>query len=253
MATLDAVALDACVVTHAIKLIILGSSGVGKSVYTTMCRNPATRFEEMAHAMATVGLDFSVRHVAHPLKAGEAIRVTTWDTAGQERFDAISRAYFRDAHGVIIMYDVTNLKSYTDLAERWVPLLVNARDDENADEPSLETILIGNKTDLLEEPSNKERAVSYADVNAYATEQLRVPYVECSCKTSSYEDRIAPIQWLLSLILRNPRLNRETLLPPPDQTKHRKLHSDTGSLPIRDAQGNTKGNNNNNNGSGCCS
>ena len=41
-----------------------------------------------------------------------------WDTAGQERFRTIASIYFRDAHGIILVYDVTSRKSYDDLTNQ---------------------------------------------------------------------------------------------------------------------------------------
>lgn len=268
MATLSAEALQKCKVTHAIKLVMLGSSGVGKTSYTTMCRNPATPFEAVEGTMATIGLDFSVRYVRHPLNDGEAIRLTTWDTAGQERFDALVRAYFREAQGVILMYDVTQERTFHDIRNRWLPLLMDVRtpstedddaadasddaSDTGADGQALEAILIGNKTDLLSGPNAKPRAIDYETANAYATTQLRVPYVECSCKTGTYDDRVAPIQWLITLIMENRRLSEQTRLPAEDQHKHL-LATSAESLRVVGAQSTTADHERRANGPGCCS
>ena len=42
-----------------------------------------------------------------------------WDTAGQERFRTITSAYYKGAHGIIMVYDLTSDQSFKDIQEFW--------------------------------------------------------------------------------------------------------------------------------------
>ena len=60
-----------------------------------------------------------------------------WDTAGQERFHTITTAYYRGALGVMMVYDVTDKKSFDDIAN-WLRAI-----KEHAN-PNVEKMIIGN-------------------------------------------------------------------------------------------------------------
>ena len=93
-----------------------------------------------------------------------------WDTAGQERFRSISKSYFRNAVGAILVFDISNLDSFDELAA-WLGDLhslcaVNAQ-----------ILLVGNKSDL-----ENERQVSQQKVKEFADEH-HLEYIETSAKT----------------------------------------------------------------------
>ena len=72
------------------------------------------------------------------------VNVQLWDTAGQERFRNITKTYYRGAHAVLLVYDVSNQESFDNI-KHWL---------EQADGYASETcqkFLIGNKSDLKEE------------------------------------------------------------------------------------------------------
>jgi small GTP-binding protein len=90
-----------------------------------------------------------------------------WDTAGQERFYTIARAYFRNALAVILVFDITDRKSF-DCLPRWL------RDARAEADPHCTVILIGNKADL-----SPTRVVSIDEAEDFArTHDLT--YVEAS-------------------------------------------------------------------------
>lgn len=88
--------------------------------------------------MSTLGMDFKVKE----LNIGQKrIKMQIWDTAGQERFRNITNSYYRNAHGVAIVFDVTNKGSF-DTVTTWVKEI-----SKRASQNSLK-ILIANKTDM---------------------------------------------------------------------------------------------------------
>ena len=95
--------------------------------------------------------------------------VLQWDTAGQERFRTITSSYYRGAHGIIIVYDVTDPESY-EAVDRW---LMEIEKFAGAD---VSRMLVGNKCDL-----EAKRKISKDDAAAFATEK-GLPFYETSAK-----------------------------------------------------------------------
>eukprot|EP01120_Amphizonella_sp_Union-15-10_P000611 TRINITY_DN10657_c0_g1_i1.p1 TRINITY_DN10657_c0_g1~~TRINITY_DN10657_c0_g1_i1.p1 ORF type:complete len:171 (-),score=29.41 TRINITY_DN10657_c0_g1_i1:39-551(-) len=95
-----------------------------------------------------------------------------WDTAGQERFRTITSSYYRGAHGIIIVYDVTDQVSFTNV-KQWLQEI-----DRYACE-SVNKLLVGNKCDL-----QTRRAVDFETAKEYAS-SLAVPFIETSAKNAT--------------------------------------------------------------------
>jgi small GTP-binding protein len=68
------------------------------------------------HIQSTIGVDFKVKHID---MNGKRVKLTIWDTAGQERFRTLTSSYYRGAHGVVLVYDVTRTDSFENL-EQWL-------------------------------------------------------------------------------------------------------------------------------------
>lgn len=51
--------------------------------------------------------------------SGGCFFVNQWDTAGQERFRTITSSYYRGAHGIIVVYDVTDKESFNNV-KQWL-------------------------------------------------------------------------------------------------------------------------------------
>ena len=95
-----------------------------------------------------------------------------WDTAGQERFRTITSSYYRGAHGIIVVYDVTDQDSFNNV-KQWLNEI-----DRYASE-NVNKLLVGNKCDLT---ANK--VVSYETAKAFADE-IRIPFMETSAKNAT--------------------------------------------------------------------
>ncbi|XP_070512677.1 ras-related protein Rab-37 isoform X4 [Cardiocondyla obscurior] len=98
------------------------------------------------------------------------IKLQIWDTAGQERFRSVTHAYYRDAHALLLLYDVTNKTSYDNI-RAW---LSEIREHANED---VVIMLLGNKSDC-----GTERVVKREDGERLAQE-YKVPFMETSAKT----------------------------------------------------------------------
>jgi small GTP-binding protein len=90
------------------KFIIVGSSGVGKT--TILKRLVEDTFTE--DSLATIGVEFDSAVV---VVDNRKVKFQIWDTAGQERFRSIAKTYYRNAAGVIVVYDLTDRKSFDEL------------------------------------------------------------------------------------------------------------------------------------------
>lgn len=119
------------------KFLLIGNSGVGKSCI--LMRYADNSFTE--NFFNTIGVDFKIRNVEHE---GKIIKLQIWDTAGQERFRTITCSYYRGAHGIIIVYDVTDRESFESV-KYWMEEI-----DRYANE-SVISLLVGNKTDREED------------------------------------------------------------------------------------------------------
>jgi small GTP-binding protein len=88
-----------------------------------------------------MGIEFDTQMLDTP---HGKVKAQIWDTAGQERFARVLLpTYFRKAKGVILVYDITNAKSFESLAERWMAQL-----QDHASTDDLAKLLVGNKSDL---------------------------------------------------------------------------------------------------------
>ncbi|XP_018395220.1 PREDICTED: ras-related protein Rab-37-like isoform X1 [Cyphomyrmex costatus] len=146
------------------KTILLGDSGVGKT--SLLVQFDTGRFQPGNFA-ATVGIGFTNKVVTVD---DTPIKLQIWDTAGQERFRSVTHAYYRDAHALLLLYDVTNKTSYDNI-RAW---LSEIREHANED---VVIMLLGNKSDC-----GTERAVKREDGERLAQE-YKVPFMETSAKT----------------------------------------------------------------------
>uniref|UniRef100_A0A3P9HI94 Ras-related protein Rab-35 n=1 Tax=Oryzias latipes TaxID=8090 RepID=A0A3P9HI94_ORYLA len=119
---------------HLFKLLIIGDSiFLGSSASCCLF---------LGNYITTIGVDFKIRTVDIN---GERVKLQIWDTAGQERFRTITSTYYRNTHGVIIVYDVTKPESFVNV-KRWLSEI-----SQNCD--NVCKILVGNKN---EDPTKKK-------------------------------------------------------------------------------------------------
>ena len=189
--------------TRRVKILVLGDSGVGKSCLIT--RWTADAFS--ANIVSTVGVNFKSKRVH---LNSEYVQVQVWDTAGQEHFHKITTSYYRGAHGIMLVYDVSDAKTMEN-AEYWIKN-IKAHASE-----SVRVALIGNKTDLRTAVgADKVDCTDPKLATGYA-EMFGVPYFETSAKESTNVD-LAFMSMVEGIIAHNPNSTSPKAPPSPAMT-----------------------------------
>jgi Ras-related protein Rab-8A len=149
---------------YLIKLLLIGDSGVGKSCLLL-------RFSDDSFTpsfITTIGIDFKIRTIELD---GKRIKLQIWDTAGQERFRTITTAYYRGAMGILLVYDVTDERSFKNIRNWFSNIEQHASEGVNK-------ILIGNKCDWVEKKAiTKEQGQALAD-------EFGIKFLETSAKAN---------------------------------------------------------------------
>ncbi|OMJ66329.1 hypothetical protein SteCoe_36857 [Stentor coeruleus] len=135
------------------KVLTLGNSSVGKT-------SIIMRFTENMFSykfMTTIGVNFKEKEIAI---GNRLIFLQVWDTAGQERFRNLQRNYYKGAHGILLVYDVTSLESFNNIS-KWIEDI-----EENAPQNTVK-VLVGNKVDMInhrvvDEESGRSLAAKYS-------------------------------------------------------------------------------------------
>lgn len=170
------------------KLLLIGDSGVGKSCLLL-------RFADDTYTesyISTIGVDFKIRtielegktvklQIVRAFLRFQYIRVCSsltiadraqWDTAGQERFRTITSSYYRGAHGIIVVYDVTDMDTFSNV-KQWLQEI-----DRYATE-GVNKLLVGNKSDLT-----SKKVVEYSVAKEFA-DSIGVSMLETSAKNAT--------------------------------------------------------------------
>ncbi|GCC33222.1 ras-related protein Rab-27A [Chiloscyllium punctatum] len=176
---------------YLIKFLALGDSGVGKTSF--LYQYTDAKFN--SKFITTVGIDFREKRVVYKPTGpdgntgrGQRIHLQLWDTAGQERFRSLTTAFFRDAMGFLLIFDLTNEQSFLNV-RNWISQLQMHAYCENPD-----IVLCGNKCDLEDQRAVKEEAAKAL------AEKYGLPYFETSAATASNVNKA--VETLLELIMK---------------------------------------------------
>ena len=153
------------------KILLLGDSSVGKTCF--LMRYTDNTFQDIH--MSTIGLDYKLKNVQ--LENGKMVKIQVWDTAGQDRFRSITKNYYKGAHGIILIYDVTEQKSF-DNVKNWMAQIK----EEVSERVSI--VLVGNKID-----DEDNRKISTEQGESMAKD-YEIIFFECSAKTGQNIDEI---------------------------------------------------------------
>ena len=148
-------------IREVLRITLLGNYEVGK----TTLRNAFLNNDYSENTLSTVGINKV--DTKFNLDNGKEIKLIIWDTAGQERFHSIAISSVKNSQGIILVFDITNRKSFEDL-NMWIDDINNATD-------KVSIILFGNKCDLQNRKISKEEAEKFAKKN-------NIPYIETSAK-----------------------------------------------------------------------
>ncbi|RWR94784.1 ras-related protein RABC2a [Cinnamomum micranthum f. kanehirae] len=148
------------------KILFIGDAGVGKS---SLILSFDSSSEQKENLPPTIGVDFRIKIFT---VGGKTLKFTIWDTAGQEKFKTLTPFYYRDAHGIILVYDVTRRETLTNLTNIWSKELMQYSTNQK-----FIRVLVGNKVD-----KESERVVTKEEGTALAKE-LGCLFFECSAKT----------------------------------------------------------------------
>jgi small GTP-binding protein len=179
-----------------IKLTLMGHVAVGK----TSLKERFAKDQFSPTHFVTIGVEFGKKDVfVTNERTGERtkVHVTLWDTAGQEKYDSMTTSVLRNAHGIILVFDVTQRPTFKSAIEKW-------HDKAKTHSPDALVLLIGNKSDLAD-----QRQVTLAEAKAYA-EQHKMFYYETSAKTGdnvaeAFDAFVAAICTKTNVLLRQPR------------------------------------------------
>ncbi|KAH0571805.1 Rab1a [Spironucleus salmonicida] len=131
---------------YVFKTLIIGDSAAGKS--SLLLRYADNTFNPIFHS--TIGVDYRIKTVNFQ---NLTIKLQLWDTAGQEKFENIVQSYYRGAHGVLLVFDLSESGAMRGV-EKWM-----LRADHHVNERVVK-VLVGNKNDL-------EQQVPQAEIDSF--------------------------------------------------------------------------------------
>ena len=136
---------------YLIKFIIIGDAAVGKS--NLLVRYTSGQFKE--EYQLTIGVEFGSNNV---IIGDNTYRIQIWDTAGQENFRSITRSYYKNTACAIIVYEISNKKSFENISS-WI------EECKNTAPKSILMVLVGNKCDLDNREVTEEEGREFAEKN----------------------------------------------------------------------------------------
>nr|AJC97121.1 Rab27A [Macrobrachium rosenbergii] len=173
------------------KFLALGDSGVGKTSF--LYQYTEGIFQQQF--ISTVGIDFREKRLIYRgdgTGRPQGVHLQLWDTAGQEKFRSLTTAFYRDAMGFLLLFDLTNEQSFLDIRS-WLEQLKTHAYCDNPD-----IILCGNKVDLSD-----QRIISEQRAKEVA-EKFGLHYIETSA--ASGQNVEAAVNYLLDAVMKRMEL-----------------------------------------------
>ncbi|KAJ8899823.1 hypothetical protein K2173_019524 [Erythroxylum novogranatense] len=181
------------------KIVLVGDASVGKSsllvsFISSSVENPPP----------TIGMDLKIKLLT---VGGKRLKLTIWDTAGMEIHRTITESYYRDAQGIVLVYDVTRRETFTSLSQFWAKEV-----EQYSTNKDCVKMLVGNKVDR-----ESQRAVSREEGMSLAKE-LGSLFLESSAKTREnvdkcFEDLALKIMEIPPILLDPPKANENIVKP----------------------------------------
>ena len=149
------------------KVVLIGESGVGKTCIIAQFTNG--KFDP--NTVTSLTAQYIRKNVDLP--DGETITFDIWDTAGQEKYRALAKIFYKDARAIVLVYDVTSLKSFEEIKNYWYEQIKQLGSD------NIVIAIAANKYDLYE-----EKQVSNEDGEEFA-KSIGAIFVSTSAKNAS--------------------------------------------------------------------
>ena len=170
-----------------LKIILVGDVSVGKT--SVLERYINNNFKD--DYTCTIQAEQKTKIINED--SNTSIRMDIWDTAGQEKFRSLTRQYYRDSQGAIIVFDITKKKTFDSL-QTWID------DIQDYSDKDIPIIIVGNKSDLID-----EREVSENNINEFLNDKYT--YFEVSAKYGNNID--LAFNKMKKLIMENRKMNNE--------------------------------------------
>ena len=175
---LDSVIMVDPIFEYQFRVILIGDSTVGKS--SLLRRFTDETFAEVSDP--TVGVDFFAKLVK--MSDGTAIKLQLWDTAGQERFRSITKSYYRNSVGVLVVYDICNKESFSHIST-WM-----SEAKRHIEPHKAVFVLVGCKYDIAKkDKTGNVREVSEEEAKEFA-ETNGINHFETSARTGLNVDEV---------------------------------------------------------------
>ncbi len=160
---------------YLLKVLVVGDVAVGKTSIIERFANDVFREDYKT----TIGVEFSLNSIEVD---GKTANVQLWDIAGQERFIGLLRNYYRDATAAIVVYDISQPKTFQNTI-KW-----KADIDRKVKTPDgfpIPCILMANKGDLRETHGDSMQFISTEESEKLRKEHGFLGTIETSAKTGS--------------------------------------------------------------------
>ena len=130
------------------KLILLGESNVGKTSIVSVFIKGVF----LPDVKSTDGASYMSKKITLP--DNNTINLDIWDISGQKKYRALTKFFFKDAKGVILVYDPTREESFEELKEYWY---------QEIKDLNLALAVVANKSDLDEKEVKDEDGKKFAE------------------------------------------------------------------------------------------
>ena len=189
-----------------VQLLVIGDATVGKT--SILRRFAQEKFSPQY--IATLGIDFFTKDVMIDKKI---IHIKIWDTAGEERYRSLTKGFFKNGEGIIIVYDVTNKNSFESL-KFWIDSIENNNNLENKKMPA---IILGNKIDISDRQVNENEAQEFAKSKNYK-------YFEVSAKSGNGVDESIKylIEKVIEIVDEDKKLHKSITIQNENKDKNKK-------------------------------
>ena len=152
-----------------LKILLIGDTSVGKT--SILSKYIDDIFEE--NQISTIGVEYKVKSL---IINGRKINLRIWDSSGQERFRSITQSFFRNAEGILYIFDLTEKKTFEGV-KQWLI-------DSESYNLNIKKILVGNKVDLVE-----KRKVEKEIIDNFV-KKIQLKYYEMSAKDGTNIDNV---------------------------------------------------------------